>query len=603
MIQEILSLKRNQKKIIIITNDLILNLLSSFVFLFFINQKDLNFLFFVIPVLIYFPIYILFDLYNNILRYSGSQYYLKVLFATSIYGAIFLSLSYYLFKIYFLNAFFQPLFFFTLIIFSRASIILIYNLYYPQEPKKNIIIYGAGEAGFKSIRLLKNIFNIVCLVDDDLTRDNQALNGYKIFHSSKLKKIVEKNKLSAIFIAITNLSEIQRREIIKNIKIFDIQVKILPDLTQLLDQEIRYSDFRSIKEDDLLDRQIIITPSNLQYLEGMNVIITGGGGTIGSELAIQLMNTNISKLYIIDNSEYNLYNLEHQLINKNINSIDIKFLLVDINNQTIIENIFIKCKPNVIFHTAAYKHVPIVENNINESIKNNFFATIYLVNLSHKHKINYFVYISSDKAVRPTNIMGATKRLSEIYIQKFYKYKNNNNTNFSIVRFGNVIGSSGSAINLFSKQILEGGPVTITHQNVTRYFMTRKESALLIFECCNLSKGGEIFLLDMGSPIKILDLVKKMISLYGLHEKSEKRYDGIEIKFIGLRQGEKIYEELLVNNTAIKTSNKYIYISREDFDKNINFEEDIIELKKSIKENNKDIIFKILEKNVESFKR
>ena len=206
----------------------------------------------------------------------------------------------------------------------------------------------------------------------------------------------------------------------------------------------------------------------------MNVIITGGGGTIGSELAIQLMNTNISKLYIIDNSEYNLYNLEHQLINKNINSIDIKFLLVDINNQTIIESIFIKYKPNVIFHTAAYKHVPIVENNINESIKNNFFATIYLVNLSHKHKINYFVYISSDKAVRPTNIMGATKRLSEIYIQKFYKYKNNNNTNFSIVRFGNVIGSSGSAINLFSKQILEGGPVTITHQNVTRYFMTEK---------------------------------------------------------------------------------------------------------------------------------
>ena len=532
MIQEILSLKRNQKKIIIITNDLILNLLSSFVFLFFINQKDLNFLFFVIPVLIYFPIYILFDLYNNILRYSGSQYYLKVLFATSIYGAIFLTLSYYLFKIYFLNAFFQPLFFFTLIIFSRASIILIYNLYYPQEPKKNIIIYGAGEAGFKSIRLLKNIFNIVCLVDDDLTRDNQSLNGYKIFHSSKLKKIVEKNKLSAIFIAITNLSEIQRREIIKNIKIFDIQVKILPDLTQLLDQEIRYSDFRSIKEDDLLDRQIIITSSNLQYLEGMNVIITGGGGTIGSELAIQLMNTNISKLYIIDNSEYNLYNLEHQLINKNINSIDNKFLLVDINNQTIIESIFIKYKPNVIFHTAAYKHVPIVENNINESIKNNFFATIYLVNLSHKHKINYFVYISSDKAVRPTSVMGATKRLSEIYIQKFYKYKNNNNTNFSIVRFGNVIGSSGSAINLFSKQILEGGPVTITHQNVTRYFMTRKESALLIFECCNLSKGGEIFLLDMGSPIKILDLVKKMISLYGLHEKSEKRYDGIEIKFI-----------------------------------------------------------------------
>ena len=194
---------------------------------------------------------------------------------------------------------------------------------------------------FKSIRLLKNIFNIVCLVDDDLTRDNQSLNGYKIFHSSKLKKIVEKNKLSAIFIAITNLSEIQRREIIKNIKIFDIQVKILPDLTQLLDQEIRYSDFRSIKEDDLLDRQIIITSLNLQYLEGMNVIITGGGGTIGSELAIQLMNTNISKLYIIDNSEYNTYNLEHQLINKNINSIDIKFLLVDINNQTIIEDILL----------------------------------------------------------------------------------------------------------------------------------------------------------------------------------------------------------------------------------------------------------------------
>ena len=307
-------------------------------------------------------------------------------------------------------------------------------------------------------------------------------------------------------------------------------------------------------------------------------------------------------MIIIDNSEYNLYKLEQKLESHNIHNLKIYYYLIDINNKENLEDLFKDHKPEVILHAAAYKHVPIVENNIFASIHNNFFASINLVDLSILHKINYFVYISSDKAVRPTNIMGATKRLSEIYIQKINKKINYVNTKFNIVRFGNVIGSSGSAVNLFTKQIQNGGPVTITHPNVTRYFMTKKEAALLIFECFNLSKKSEIFLLDMGQPIKILDLVKKMINLYGLKEKNNMNLDGIEIKFTGLRKGEKIYEELLIDNKAKKTINDYIYISDENSDKVSNFDKDILDLKEHIKNNNMTSVLKILEKNVESFK-
>ena len=307
-------------------------------------------------------------------------------------------------------------------------------------------------------------------------------------------------------------------------------------------------------------------------------------------------------MIIIDNSEYNLYKLEQILELHNYKNLKIKYYLVDINNKETLDKLFKKHTPDIILHTAAYKHVPIVENNIYASIYNNFFATINLVDLSILYKIKYFVYISSDKAVRPTNIMGATKRLSEIYIQKNNKKLLNSSTKFNIVRFGNVIGSSGSAVNLFTKQIQNGGPVTITHPNVTRYFMTKKEAALLIFECFNLSKRSEIFLLDMGQPIKILDLAKKMIRLYGLKEKNNMNLDGIEIKFTGLRKGEKIYEELLVDNKAKKTSNSYIYISDENFDKVTNFDEDIIKLEAAIKANSMMDVLKIFEKNVESFK-
>ena len=370
-----------------------------------------------------------------------------------------------------------------------------------------------------------------------------------------------------------------------------------------MDQEIKYSDFKTINEDDLLDRQINLNNSNFDYLQNKKVLITGGGGTIGSQLALQLLNINISSLIIIDNSEYSLYKLEQEIINYNYVDFNIYYYLIDINNKDSLEDLFKEFEPEVVFHAAAYKHVPIVENNIYASIKNNFFATINLVDISIKHKTNYFLYISSDKAVRPTNIMGATKRLSEIYIQKINNNMNNSATKFNIVRFGNVIGSSGSAINLFTKQIQNGGPVTITHPNVTRYFMTKKEAALLIFECFNLSKNSEIFLLDMGKPIKILDLVKKMIKLYGLKEKNINNLDGIEIKFTGLRKGEKIHEELLVDHKAKKTTNKYIYISDENFDKITNFNNDIFDLRKYINNNDMISVLNILEKHVESFKR
>lgn len=603
MLKKLFKIKRVYKKIIIITNDFFINILSSLFFLFFFINNQHNFIEFIFfPLVIFLPLYLIADLYNNILRYSGLSYFFKILSASLLYLIIYCFLFNYFYEIPLQILIFQPSLFFFLILLSRLLIMIIISLYSVGKTKKNIIIYGAGEAGYKSLKLLKNLYNIICIIDDDLTREKETLNGYKIYHPKNIQRIIDKNKIEAIYIAITNLSFSQRKKVINNIKIFDIQIKILPDLSLILDQEIRYSDFKKINEDDLIDRQINISNSNFDYMKNKKILITGGGGTIGSELALQLININISKMIIIDNSEYNLYKLEQKLESHNFHNLKIYYYLIDINNKESLEDLFKDHKPEVILHAAAYKHVPIVENNIFASIHNNFFASINLVDLAIFHKIKYFVYISSDKAVRPTNIMGATKRLSEIYIQKINKKINNVDTKFNIVRFGNVIGSSGSAVNLFTKQIQNGGPVTITHPNVTRYFMTKKEAALLIFECFNLSKKSEIFLLDMGQPIKILDLVKKMIKLYGLKEKNNLNLDGIEIKFTGLRKGEKIYEELLVDNKAKKTINDYIYISDENSDKVSNFDKDILDLKEHIKNNNMTSVLKIFEKNVESFK-
>ena len=339
-------------------------------------------------------------------------------------------------------------------------------------------------------------------------------------------------------------------------------------------------------------------------------MITGAGGSIGSELCRQIILQNPSKIILVDHSEYNLYRINEDLekINEIYNKLSpVKIVpkLISINNYEGLRDIFERISPDIIFHAAAYKHVNLVETNIFESIRNNYFGTINIVKLSKKFNVNNFILISSDKAVRPSNVMGATKRLAEMVVQAYADIEkgNPNPVIFSIVRFGNVLGSSGSVINKFNEQIKNRESLTVTHLEVTRYFMTIHEAVQLILQTYKMSKGGEVFLLDMGKPIKIIDIAEKMVRLSGLSLISDKNPDGdIKIKITGLRPGEKLYEELLINKESLPSENKNIFYANEEFIEFENLNKISKDLEKSTNQFDLTSTIKILECNVEGFK-
>ena len=424
----------------------------------------------------------------------------------------------------------------------------------------SVAIYGAGAAGAQLSKTLKSTKSkkINFFLDDDPSLWYRTINGIPIFPPNYLKK--RKEDIDQIFLAIPSISRKRQLEIINKINKENIQVKLIPSLEELISGKAKIDNLRSIELNDLLGRETVSPNKNLlgKSIYKSTVCITGAGGSIGSELARQLIKVNPKKLVLLDHNELALYELSKELKSLNFKNVDIKIILGDATKKEFILDLFKKEKIKIIFHAAAYKHVPLVESNPIVGLFNNIVSTKILAEIAKELSLSHFILISSDKAVRPTNIMGCSKRVSELITQAYSQL--NSSTKYSMVRFGNVIGSSGSVVPLFIEQIRKGGPITLTHPNITRYFMSIIEACQLVIQVVELSEGGELFLLDMGKPVKILDLATKIINLSGLKIKNKNNLDGdIEIITTGLRPGEKLYEELLIDAKAQSTIHPLIY--------------------------------------------
>jgi len=426
-----------------------------------------------------------------------------------------------------------------------------------RKSRENIAIYGAGSAG---VLLARNIqeegtYRIICFLDDSPNLWNRSINGIPIVSPDNINDEIEK-----VFLAIPSISKKNMKAILRRMNSLKIPIFQMPSIKDITNKDKKYGSLRPIELEDLLGRDRVDPDPDLleKGIREKIIFISGAGGSIGKELAKQILKLNPKTIILFDISEASLYELSLEIKQFKNPNITIVTVLGDICDKKLVENIFNKYSINVVFHAAAYKHVPIVENNRISGLYNNIYSTLVLCELSRKFNIGKFVLISTDKAVRPTNVMGLSKRIAELIVQN--QSINPKNTCFSMVRFGNVLGSSGSVVPLFKKQIAEGGPITLTHPKVVRYFMSISEAAQLVIQTSELARGGEVFLLDMGDPVFIKDLAYQMVMLSGASVKDKNNIKGdIEIKEIGMRPGEKLYEELLIDSESIPTSHPLIF--------------------------------------------
>ena len=539
----------------------------------FIKINDVTILAVLISISLAIPIFWISGLYKTMFRFASSSIIVNVAIAILAYGLLYFTFI----GIYGIQGIprsigiIQPLLLFLGILSSRVSIRYLYigNFTFKNSKiKKNVLIYGAGSAGRQlSISLENNPeMRVVGFLDDNEQFHKQTVLGQTIYNPLKIDKLINKKKIDLVLLALPSITRIKRNQIIDNLNRYKIIVKTLPSVQDIVDGKISVSDIKDFTIEDLLDREQV--EPNLQLLsKNINskvVLVTGAGGSIGSELCRQILKLKPKKLLLIELNEFALYKINEELRNQTKN-IKVISLLINIQNSSRVEEVFKTFKIDTVYHAAAYKHVPLVEENICESVKNNVFGTFLISQIAMKYNVSNFVLISSDKAVRATNIMGASKRLAEICVQALYHDQNRNNK-FAIVRFGNVLQSSGSVIPKFKKQIIEGGPITLTHTEVTRYFMTITEASQLVIQAGAMSEGCEVFVLDMGQSVRIKDLIYKMIKLSGLTVKDSNNLEGdIEVKITGLRPGEKMYEELLIGDNPKKTFHKKIQKAQDPF--------------------------------------
>ena len=532
-------------------------------------------------------IYIFTGHYKSILRYYDRLFIYK-----NIVRNILIALSISLFELFFnhnylsnlnlfLFVFFNILFTYFFRLFIKDIIRSIQSL--SLKNKKNTIIFGAGAAG----NLLSNYihytyrYNVLYFVDDNPKLINRQINGISIKSVKELPSLIKDFNINTVILAIPSLNIKKRKEILVLLQHFNIEILRVPEIEDISLNKSNINKLKSIKIEDLLYREVFKADNNLmdRDIKGSVVCVTGAGGSIGSEICMKIIKLKPKKLIVIDHAEFNLFELEEKI--KNIISDEVEFLtlLGDVKDYRLIKKIFVEEKVDIVFHAAAYKHVPIVESNPIPCISNNVRTSEVICKVAYQCNIKKVILISSDKAVRPKSIMGATKRLSELIFQAYDEESKNNKkeTIFAMVRFGNVLNSSGSVIPKFKKQISQGGPITITDKRMIRYFMTIEEASDLVIQSSSIAKGGEVFLLDMGKPVKIIDLARQMISLSGFSEKKESNKNGdIEIIETGLRDGEKLYEELLIDAESKPTVHELIFCASE---KMISFNELNIDLK------------------------
>ena len=530
---------------------------------------------YIVAITIALPLFVRFGFYRAIFRYVGWSAMVSIVRACLIYGTIYAAIFSFIgiADIPRTTGILQPILLFVAVGASRAVARYWlgggYAAILGKKARRRVLIYGAGQAGRQLAAGLANSdeMQIVGLIDDDPKLHGSVLNGTTIHPPSQLLELVDQLEVADVLLAIPSATRQRRNEIVESLRGHAVAVRTLPGIFELADGRVTVNDLRPVEIEDLLGRDPV--PPDPAYMArciaNRCVLVTGAGGSIGSELCRQIVALRAEKLVLFDLSEFNLYSIDLELaaLAKHINSqVQIIACLGSIQDARRVDEILGKYQPQTIFHAAAYKHVPLVEANAAEGVRNNVFGTRTLALAAQEHMVNDFVLISTDKAVRPPNIMGASKRVAEMVLQDLAMH--NGPTRFSMVRFGNVLGSSGSVVPLFRKQIAEGGPITVTHPDVTRYFMTIPEAAQLVIQAGAMAEGGEVFVLDMGDPVRIIDLARRMVELSGLRVRDEASTEGdIEIKVIGLRAAEKLYEELLIGDAPEQTSHPRIMKARD----------------------------------------
>jgi len=520
------------------------------------------------------PIFVSFGLYRTIFRYSGGAALLMIGKAVTIYAVPFALL-------FTLGAIpgvprtiglIQPILLFLLVAGSRtvASAFLgeTYQALWRRGQVPRVLIYGAGSAGRQLASAMRSSseMQLVGFVDDDPALANSTMNGVTIHGPQALRDLVVRAEVTEILLAVPSANRARRTEIVRDLKEYGLHVRTLPGLMDIARGKISIADLKELEIEDLLGRASVPPDPALlaRDIAGKTVLVTGAGGSIGSELCRQIAAIGPKTLLLVDNSEFMLYSLHQELGGSSQHDFTLVPLLASVCDAARMEEIISVWRPESIFHAAAYKHVPLVEHNPVEGVRNNVIGTLTMARLARDHQVTSFVLISTDKAVRPTNVMGTSKRLAEMILQALHA--EGGTTRFSMVRFGNVLGSNGSVVPLFRGQIAAGGPVTITHLDIIRYFMTIPEAAQLVLQAGAMAQGGEVFVLDMGEPVRISDMARNMIELSGLTVRDADNPDGdIEIEVVGLRPGEKLYEELLIGADSEETSHPRILMANERF--------------------------------------
>ncbi|MCH2216190.1 MAG: polysaccharide biosynthesis protein [Flavobacteriales bacterium] len=568
------------------------------------------------PLVFAFPIYMIVRVllsvigktYAGIIRYSGTEDTIRILKVICIGSLIFCILN--MIKFYgWDEAYFLP---FSIIIIDailaailmitfRLSVKLAYvEIKNPRSERKQVVIYGAGESGIITKRTIdrdgETRYRVIAFVDDDPSKQGKRMDGVTIYHTDKLDGLLLRNSVTSLIISIQNPKVRNRRRVIEASIARDIQVLNVPPVNSWINGELSFNQIKDVKIDDLLGREVIkLKDGKVEAtLTGKTVLVTGAAGSIGSGLVRQIVQYKPKLVVCLDQAESPIYDLENEL-RSNHPYIKLEMVIGDICRKERVKNLFQTFKPDIVFHAAAYKHVPLMELNPSEAVLTNVFGSKTLVDLAIENEVKTFVFISTDKAVNPTNVMGGSKRIAEIYAQSS---NGRGETKFVTTRFGNVLGSNGSVIPLFKKQIEAGGPLTVTHPEVTRYFMTIPEACQLVLEAGAFGQGGEIFVFDMGESVKILDLAKQMIHLSGLELDKD-----ISIKITGLRPGEKLYEELLNSEeSTLETHHPQIKIAKV---RTYSFEEvneSIIKLVNLFEEQDNDLLVKEMKEIVPEFK-
>lgn len=570
----------------------------------------------VISVFLFFPIFNFSGLYKSIFRYSGLYTLQKVSKALGFYGILYAAII----CIVGIDGvprtigLIQPLLYLlSLSIWRMLAKYFLRDISNEKAIKTDTtiaLVYGSGKAGRQLVRAMQESTEIFIegFIDDALNQQGCFIDGKKIYSPNDLEIIIKKKDIQLILLALPSIEIKKRNEIIRELSKYKIAIRSIPGISDLAKGKSSITDFVDLEIDDLLGRTEVSPFQELMkkniYLK--NILVTGAGGSIGSELCRQIVELKPKRILLVEISEYALYSIHSELEQLKSPNTNIVPFIGSVQDNKRMNEIISIWKPATIFHAAAYKHVPIVESNFIEGIKNNFLGTYNLAKISLKNEVSNFVFISTDKAVRPTNIMGATKRLAEMSLQALNSYDKNlgsEKTKISIVRFGNVLDSSGSVIPKFRNQIKNGGPITLTHREITRYFMTINEAAQLVIQASSMAEGGDVFVLDMGKPVKIYDLAKRMIELSGLSLKNKLNIKGdIEIVITGLRPGEKLYEELLLSKDPLKTIHPKIFRSSEPYIELNELNIFISKLEKYISNNDYENISKEFKKVVNDYK-